>query len=165
MKYNAILKVGVLIENNGRLLLIKERNWKNGKYQWNIIKGTHNSLKDKNLIDTVMRESLEEANAIIKIESLQNIIYLKKHNQPFIQLNFIAKLKHIKKNPINKILKPKKHDDGRSEDIIEIKFFNKTELKKMKIGELIGERAYISIQNWLNNESFPIKALKNVKNY
>lgn len=167
MKCNAILKIGVLIEDKEKLLLIKEQSWKHKQLRWNIIKGTYDPLKDKNLTDTATRESFEEARAKIQIKSLLNILYLKKNNQPFIQFNFIAELKSIKKfkKQSTKIIN---HDDGRKENIVEVKLFSKDELKKLKPNELMGERTHVAIKDWLAYKpttQSKIQILKIVKNY
>ncbi len=167
MDCNAILKIGVLIEDKGKLLLIKEQGWQDGRYKWNIIKGTYDPLKDEDLTDTATRESFEEAKAKIQIKSLLNILYLKKNNQPFIQFNFVAKLKSIKKTQ-KKSTELLTHDDGRKENIVEVKFFNKDELKQLKLNELMGERTHVAIKDWLSHKptkQTKTQILKIVKNY
>ena len=46
MKDNYLIKVGVLIVNEGKLLLIKEKNGNDRKYYWNFVKGTFEVKKD-----------------------------------------------------------------------------------------------------------------------
>lgn len=165
MENKTILKVGVLIERRGQLLLIKELNWRNKKYLWNIIKGTFDSVKDKDLLDTALREAKEEANARVKIKNLSNILYLKKHGTTLVQFNFVATLADLHWNPEKFARIQNKHDDGHKEDIIEVKFFSPRDLIKIPKKELMGERTYVSIKSWLQKESLSKDSLKILKDY
>jgi len=154
--------VGILIQKGRKLLLIKERGWADKKYHWNIMKGSFDPEKDADLFGAAKREAQEETGASIRIKNLLNILYLKKPPGVFIQFNFVADL--IGSNVV--IASRKKQRSYRfDEDIIELRFFNKTELEKMKKKEFIGERAYLSVQAWLRKENYPTKLLHSVKNY
>ncbi|MDD5289963.1 MAG: NUDIX hydrolase [Patescibacteria group bacterium] len=149
--YNAIIKIGILVEHQNKLLLIKELNSSDGKYYWNIIKGTFESDKDKNFISAAVRECKEEARIGIKVKHLLNIIYLsdKNKNKYVIQLNFIADI-------IKGLPKLAKKDSQKklNEDIIELKFFTKKELKKLKKSDLMNERSFFVVRDWLKSKRY-----------
>lgn len=159
---NAIVKVGVLIQKGHKLLLIKERGWADKKYHWNIVKGSFDPKKDVDLFGTAKREAREEAGASIRIKNLLNILCLNKPPGVFIQFNFIADL--IGSNVVI-ASKKKQKSYNPDEDIVELRFFSKTELKKMSKKEFIGERAYLSVQAWLQGKKYPTKLLRSIKNY
>lgn len=142
MKKPIKIKIGILVENKGKLLLIKELNSKDGKYYWNIIKGTFEPEKDKDFFKTAKRECREEAGISVRVNYLQSIMYLRRKN--VIQFNFLALIQ----KGVPKILKI---DDQKkeNENIIELKFFNKKELKKIKKREFMNERAFMAVKNWL----------------
>jgi|AntAceMinimDraft_9_1070365.scaffolds.fasta_scaffold120873_2 ADP-ribose pyrophosphatase YjhB (NUDIX family) len=140
------IKIGVLVEKNNKLLLIKELNSSNGKYYWNIIKGTFESTRDKDFFKTAKRECKEEAGIEIKLIRLINVIYLNKKYRRVIQFNFIALIK----KGIPRLLSKKQHKI-KNEDIIEIKFFTKNEIKKIKKSEFIDIRAFLTVRDWLGD--------------
>ncbi len=154
------VKVGVLIEHHNKLLLIKEKSRRRRKYYWNIVKGTLEPDRDKNLIEAAKREAREEANARIKITNLLNVLYLYKNQTLYIQFNFIARLIGSRFG-ISKPADQKKYN----EDIIQVKLFTKNELKKMKKKEFINKRAYQCIQDWLDKIKYPVGIIKTIKGY
>jgi len=149
------IKIGVLVEKNNELLLIKELNNSNGKYYWNIIKGTFEPVKDKDFFKTAERECKEEAGIKIKLTRLINIIYLNKKDRRVIQFNFRALIK----KGIPRLLS-ENQNKIKDEDIIEIKFFSKEELKKIKKSEFINIRAFLTVRDWLKNGEKDLKIFK-----
>jgi 8-oxo-dGTP pyrophosphatase MutT (NUDIX family) len=155
MRNQTQIKIGVLIQKNKSLLLIKEKKNSSGKYYWNIIKGTFEPEKDKNPLETAIRECREETGVPVKIKSLLNIIFLKRKLLTTIQLNFIA----FPQKDSFKI--PKAADQKkRGENIIEIKFFNKKDLKKIKKQDFINKRAYLAIKDWVKGKKYSLELLK-----
>ena len=157
MKESIKTKIGILVVNNEKLLLIKELNSKDGKYYWNIVKGTFEPDKDDNFIESAIRERKEEAGIDVKITGLLNIIYLsdKTKNKFVIQFNFIAAIE--KGTPE---LASKDEQQGRSEDIIELRYFTKNDLKKIKKEEFMNERAYLAVSEWLKNIKYKTNIFK-----
>lgn len=139
------IKIGVLVENKGKLLLIKELNNHNGKYYWNIIKGTFEPEKDRNFLETAKRECKEEAGASVKIKYLQSIMYVHKKNTT--QFNFGASIKKC----IPKVPKPS-DQKKRNENIIKVKFFNKKELRIMKEKDFMNKRAFLATKDWVRSK-------------
>lgn len=153
------LKIGILVEKNSKVLLIKERNDKDNKYYWNIIKGTFEPNKDRNILDCAIRECQEEAKVKIELKKILNIIYLKKLKKIILQINFLAIMKN------KKVTLPKLYiQRARNEDIIDYKFFTKKELKNIKRKELMNKRTYLIIKDWLNNRKFDLTFLKILNN-
>lgn len=152
---NINLKVGVLASHKGSLLLIKEINSKDKKYYLNIIKGTFDSEKDKDLLATARREALEEAGVKISIKGFFNIMIKSKKDSTTIQINLIANLanKNFKLTSASEQLKE-------NEDICEVKFYTKNDLKKMKKGDFMNERAFIATREWLEGKKSDISRLK-----
>lgn len=143
MKVQISLKVGVLITAGGKLLLIKERSSYDDKYHWNIIKGTLEPERDESLIEAIEREAKEEAGVTIKNVKPFNVFEVRKGGKCILQVNFLAGSKS----------KPQllsKHGQAKhNEDIVEIKFFNKKALRKMKRRDFINERAHLTVRDWV----------------
>ena len=159
MKNDVIkIKIGVLVENRNRLLLIKESNDPDGRYYWNIIKGSFEPDKDKNFFESAKRECEEEAGIRVKLTHLLNVMYLNKKDMYIIQFNFIASIK----KGIPKVAKIN-HQKMRNEDIVELKFFSKNELRKMKEQEFMNERAFLAVKEWLQNKKSDLKIFKFIK--
>jgi len=142
------IKIGVLAIERNKLLLIKELNSSDGKYYWNIIKGTFEPTKDKDFFEAAKRESREEAGIEIKLVNLINIVYLRKRDRKIIQFNFKALIK--KSTPKLSI---KNQYKVKNEDIMKVKFFTKKELKKMKKQEFINIRTFLTIRDWIENKN------------
>lgn len=149
------IKIGVLIRKRNCLLLIKERHEQEGKYRWNIIKGTFEPETDKDVIKAARREAEEEAGASIKITNFLNIFFLKRKNKLTIQINFVASL--IKETLIIAEMEEQKQ---RAEDISEMRFFSKKELKGLKKEEFINTRAYLAVQDWLKGKKYSLDLLQ-----
>ena len=154
---NITIKIGVLIVSRDELLLIKERSDHDGRYHWNIIKGTYEQNKDINILEAARREAMEEAGVTVKKLQLFNVFEVKKNQKIIIQFNFLTKIKNKKFRLVHKNQQKK-----RDEDIIEIKFFNKEALRKMKRKDFLGNRSYLIVQNWLagGKEFFSLLKIK-----
>lgn len=142
-------KVGILVEHKGKLLLIKELNSSDRKYYWNIVKGTFEPDKDKNFISAAERECKEEAGVGIKIKHLLNVVYLndKNKNKYVIQFNFTA----VMTRGLPKLAK-KDSQKKLNEDIIELRFFTKKELKKLKKSDFMNKRSFLAVNEWLGGK-------------
>ncbi|MEK7657775.1 MAG: NUDIX hydrolase [Patescibacteria group bacterium] len=149
------IKIGVLIQKNDSLLLIKEKYDQNRAYRWNIIKGTFEPEADKNIITAAKRESEEEAGACVDINHILNIFFLKRKNKLTIQFNFLASLT---KETLK--ISDKKEQKQREENIAELRFFNKEELKKIKKEEFINTRAYLAVQDWIEGKRYNLELLQ-----
>jgi len=150
------IKVGILVEREGQLLLIKELNSKTSVYSWNIIKGTYDE-NDKTLVSAARREAKEEAGISIEINALLNIFHLfKVSGEQILQINFIG---HTKDNP-----KLGSADDQMilGESIVEAKFFKKNELLSLNEVDFINKRAYLATRKWLSGQAYGLEIIENL---
>lgn len=162
MKHETIIKIGALIEKNGKLLLIKEKGWQDTQYRWNIIKGTFEPRRDRDLLQAAQREAKEEANASIRIKGLLNILYLEKHHRSLIQFNFIADLVG---SHYGVSLRENQKKYRRDEEIVDVKLFTKKALKRMNRKEFMGERTYYAIHQWLRGNKYPARIVQTLQEY
>jgi len=136
------IKVGVLVVNNNRLLLIKERNSHTGEFCWNIVKGSPD-FQDASIRDTARREAVEEAGLRIKDIQFFSALELRRGERTIIQINFIAK--SIREKPkISDSLEQKE----RGEEIVEARFFSRKELSSLKKEDFYGKRALQITREW-----------------
>ncbi len=148
------IKVGALVEKDDSLLLIRELNDSNGKYYWNIIKGTFEPERSEDLLAAVNRECQEEAGITIEVKNLLNIQYVQKKSGWVFQFNFIATIKEGMPHIANQ-----DSQDQLNENITDVKFFNKEELKKMKEDEFMNSRAFAAVNDWLAGKRYNIGAI------
>ena len=150
------LKVGILASHRGSLLLIKERHSEDKEYQWNIIKGTFDPEKDKDLFAAAHREALEEAGVKISIKSFLNVMIKNRaDHHTTVQINLIANSNSKKFKLTSKIEQQKEN-----EDICEIKFFTKNELGKLKKNDFITDRAFVATREWLKGKKSDITLIE-----
>jgi 8-oxo-dGTP pyrophosphatase MutT (NUDIX family) len=146
------IKVGALIEHEGKLLLIREwSNKKNGHF-WNIIKGTLDK-PEEGLLACVSRECLEEAGIQVAITGIIDLSYSSKALR--MQVNFLGNL--LPGSPES--IPSQKEQLERGEDIIEKKWFSRDELLGIREEEFINTRAYHAIHSWLDGIVFPLSFL------
>jgi len=150
------LKAGILAEKNGKLLLIKEKNVSNGKFYWNIIKGTFDPRIDKSILQTAIRECKEETNFKVKIKGVSGIMLLKRKNGITLQINLLATI--LNKNLSS--VKNAKNIPVKDEEISEIRFFTKKELMRLKKSKLMNQRTFLAISGWLKGEKYTLSLLK-----
>ena len=141
----AILKIAVLIEEDGKLLLIRERVPNGSAYGWNTVKGTFEADRDRDFVSAAKREAWEEARAKVAIDELLHVLYTYRRGgtYAFVQFNFIGKLKGQFGVP------PKKMQRKHGEDIVDVRLFARAELKKMERKDFLNERAYFAVREWL----------------
>jgi len=154
---NLEVKITATIIQDGKILLIKERNISDNKYYWNLVKGTFEPGKDKSLLDAVARECKEEVNIEVKIKKLINIIYYRKKDKVRFQFNFLCN-GWFKKSSLSNQADQK----YRNEDIVEIKPFTKVQLSKMKKSQFMNERTYIVLNDFLKGKAGYLSTLKEI---
>jgi len=147
------IKVGAIVEENDKILLIKE--WSNSKkgYFWNIIKGTFDSLIDGTLEECVIREAMEEIGVVIQLSKFIKLS-IKHGFNTRIYVNFVASIIQGKPKVQSKI-----DQASRNEDIIETKWFTKHELNNMDEDKYINDVAYETVTNWLKNKAYSLDLL------
>lgn len=156
------IKVGALVENEGKLFLISEKGQSTRqrrtkeKYLFNIVKGTFDPKLDKNLLATVVRECQEEINIKVKVEKLLHFIYLRENKKIRLQFNFLCKVVGKNKPKISPQAKQKIYQ----EHINDCKLFSKAELKKLKQKDFIDKRAYLAVSDYLLGKSLSLNVLR-----
>lgn len=149
------IKVGALIVNNNKLLLIKEWSESDRVHLWNIIKGSYGDIPNETIVEAAIRECKEEAGVKVKLISLLNCIILHKKNKIRIQYNFLAKI--ISGRPS---VAKKEEQLSRGENIQETKWFSRKELKKLKPDAFINKKAFFAVQDWLAKNDYNLKVLR-----
>lgn len=150
------LKAGVIVRYRGRVLLIRERNNRTHHYKWNIIKGTFEPGKDSSILETATREAREEANAKIKLKYFLATYYLLDKQNALMMFTFIADLL----DPRAGVSPQEIQSKYGNENVIEVKFFTRQELSKLKPKDFIGMRGYLAIQEYLKGTKFPLSIIK-----
>lgn len=153
---DAQIKVGVLIVKKDEALLIKE--WSDNKegYFWNFVKGTFEPSIDKTLADCAKREAIEEAGVTIKLKSFINLAVKHGFNTR-IYVNFIGEITNGEPK-----LASLKDQKGRNEDIKEVKWMNKEDLKNINKEEFINDIAYEAVMKWIESKFYPLELLVEV---
>ncbi|MEW6408416.1 MAG: NUDIX hydrolase [Patescibacteria group bacterium] len=153
---NTIIKTTALIQDNKKILLIKEWSKKKNGYFWNVIRGTFDPEKDASLTAAIIREAKEEINLDIDVENILSIFEIKKLDSFLLQINFTGQPRLNSKPSL-----PKSFEQD--EEIIEYKWFNFDEYKALKKEELMDKRVSIIINDFfLNKLKYPLQIIKGV---
>jgi len=147
------IKVGVLIVQEDKLLLIKEWSEDKKTQLWNIVKGTFDDTIDKQFSDGAIREAKEEAGVEVSLNGFSNVI-IKYGFSIRIYVNFIASIVSGEPHTASK-----NEQSTRKEDVTETKWFTKTELKELKEEEFINDVAFETVTRWMNGETYPLNLL------
>ncbi|PIR04946.1 MAG: hypothetical protein COV57_01770 [Candidatus Liptonbacteria bacterium CG11_big_fil_rev_8_21_14_0_20_35_14] len=156
---NIKIKVSVLVNNNkDEVLLIKEKISKKPLPLWNIIKGTYGDNGSETLIEAAKRECLEEAGIEVDIKNLINISLVNSEEDIKIQFNFLGVIKgeKITLAPINDQI-------SRLENITDIKWFSKEEIKNMSKESFISNRTFEVLNSWIKGEKNSLDLIKVIK--
>lgn len=147
------IKVGVLIVDKDKLLLIKEWSEDKKTHLWNIVKGTFDDSVDKQLSDGAIREAKEEVGVEVALNGFANII-IKYGFNIRIYVNFVASIVNGEPHTASK-----NEQSSRKEDITETKWFTKTELKELEEENFINDVAFETITGWANGKTYPLNLL------
>lgn len=152
-------KIGVFIVNNqNKILLIKEKIKKNPNSRWNIIKGTYGDKNKESIFETAERECQEEVSLKVGLKKALGCYISQKEEEIRIQFNFLANI--LEGEPKIPSLENQANND---ENITEIKWFTKEELKQMKKEEFISNRIFEMINDWIKGEEYPLDVFKSVE--
>jgi 8-oxo-dGTP pyrophosphatase MutT (NUDIX family) len=132
----------VYVEWSGRLLLIRERNLKNGRLLWNIIKGSVEKTDDT-LYDAAIRECREEAGVKVKPYGVIGISYRRRRINPVTQVNLLASSTsgHTK---LATLIRQRRLN----EEIVEARYFTRTKLLKLERRECMNDRVWRGVRKW-----------------
>jgi ADP-ribose pyrophosphatase YjhB (NUDIX family) len=150
------VKVGVLIIEGERLLLIREWSNKKEEYFWNIVKGTYGDVAGETLEECALRECKEETGYQVVLKSLLHCAVVAS-NKTRIQFNFMGV-------PVGEAeAQSVKDQKERGEDIQEVRWFSREEVKSMKAEDFINQRAYEATRGWLGGETYPLASIHSIK--
>lgn len=155
---NIHIKVGVLIVNNNKLLLIKEKINKKDKPLWNIIKGTYEINSDENIFTAAIRECREEISVEVNLVNSLGCYITKGKDDLHIQFNFLAEI--IKGKPA---IPSKSEQIERKENVLEFNWFGEDEIINMKSESFISNRAYTLVNDWIAGCKYPLDIFQLIK--
>lgn len=150
------IKVGIIItDNQDRILLLKEKIEKNPIPLWNIVKGTYGDSGVETIFAAAIRETQEETGLEVELIGLLGCYISQQNDDTRSQFTFLAKI--IDGVPV---LAAENEQTFRNENITELRWFDKTEIREMKASDFISNRTYIMISDWLKEENYSISAVK-----
>lgn len=151
------VKVAVVLQKDGRVLLIKEWSDKKNGYYWNVIKGTLGDHGDETLEECAKREALEEVGLEIVVEKLISCYLFADNNLTCLQFNFLGS---CKSSSIIKIA-DSIEQQTRKENITEARWFTKKELTQLPDSQLINGRLKRIIKDFLSEKVLQFRQLAN----
>ena len=151
------LKVGAIIRQGGKILLIKERLNKNLSYGWNVCAGSWEE-NDGDLKNAAVREAKEEAGIEARIVGFYKAIFVNLEHAFKLQFYFIA-------DAISEPRLPSKSDQEKlHEDIIECKAFMPDEILKMEDKEFISSTTAQILKDYAKNPSvLPLDSISHIE--
>lgn len=150
------IKISVVIINEkNEVLLLKEKVKKNDRPLWNIVKGTYGDNGNETILDAAKRECREEASVEVDLIGTTGCYATGNSDDLKIQFNFIGKISGGQA----KIASQEKQQ-SRDEDIREIRWITKDELRLIPKEEFISEKIFVMISDWLNGDNYPLSILK-----
>jgi len=138
------IAVATIVEDNGEVLLIKEAKGP-AKDRWNQPAGRLEA--GESLMDGALRETKEETGYDVELTGIIGIYDELQEPRQRIRFVFLAKLKSKKQTSY-------------SDDISEVKWFDRKALKELPVGSLASERTHKSIQDYLSGKSHPLSLLR-----
>lgn len=154
---NVKIKIGVLIINNDKVLLLKEKIKKRNVPLWNIVKGSYGDNGDESVFDAASRECLEETSTRVMLTDALGCYISKEGTKLRIQFNFLAKIADGKP-----VLPNLSEQIKRDEHIIALRWFSKKEIVKMDPNEFISNRTHAILLDWIKGDYYPIKIFKHI---
>ena len=160
------MKVAVVIANDeGLVLLIKEKLGKNAVALWNVVKGSLDEGETPQ--EAAVRECFEETG--IRAELTQSLgVYISQEAQKLrIQCNYLA---HMHESmPLNAQVSnvhlssvQKQQQELRGEYIEEMRWFGRSELVALSADEFVSNRSYQVVQDYVAGKIYPLDVVKNV---
>lgn len=154
---NTQVKIGVVVEDGDKILLIKEKIEKKDRALWNVVKGSYGDNGDETIFEAAIRECQEEASVKVELTGALGTFISRDGDRTRIQFNFVAKI--IEGEPR---IASADEQEPRNENIQEIKWFSKDELSQMNPEEFISNRAYELIKLWQTGQKYPLDVYKEV---
>ena len=128
---NPVLKVSVIIEHGGKLLLIKEKFTTGTKPGWNLCGGGWEE-KDADITATAVREAREESGLDVTVEGLYRVALVKLTKDHSLRFFFVCRAEND-----NVKLLPKEEQEKLNEDIIGYQWFSPKEVASLPDNEFV----------------------------
>lgn len=149
-------KIGVVIVGeNEKVLLIKEKLEKKPVALWNIIKGSYDG--GETVFEAAKRECKEEASLDVNLTHSLGTYISEEFGKIRIQFNFLARAKNMSAAAASA-----EEQASRDEAIEEVRWFTKEEIVQMNPEDFVSARAFELLQDWMAGRSFPLEAYKQV---
>lgn len=149
-------KIGVIVaDEEGRVLLVKEKLEKKPRALWNIIKGSYDG--EETIFEAAKRECMEEASVTVELTRSLGVYVSEESGKIRVQFNFLAEI-----NGGTAGVASREEQESRNEAIKEVRWFTKEEIGKMSQEEFISARAFALLQDWISGETFSLNACKQV---
>lgn len=145
------LKVGILIVDDDRVLLIKEKDNPESPMRWNFIKGTYDEELDKTITGAAIRECREEACVEVELTDALGCYFSNIDGKTRAQFNFLAKITDGTPS-VPPADEQRRHD----EDISEVRWFSAEELRSMPPEEFISQKTYVALMDHLRGIRYPL---------
>ena len=145
------IKVAVVIERGDQILLIKGYSGKKDGYFWNTVKGTYDNHKET-LKECAEREVKEEVGIKVEIENMISSYIFSFTDGALVQYNFLA----VAQKSAEPKVASRDEQSSRNEEIIEFAWFKKGEALRLPKAELINERVYLLIGDWVNEKNYQL---------
>ncbi len=151
------IKVGVVVMGeDGKVLLIKEKLAKKPVPLWNIIKGSYDG--GETIFEAAKRECQEEASVDVELTHSLGVYVSEDVEKMRIQFNFLAKAKNTSIG-----LASREEQTSRNEAIEEVRWFTKNEILNMDTAVFISSRTYELLKDWIAGKTFPLETYKSVE--
>lgn len=154
------LKAGVVIVHHGRVVLIKERNNRTGRYAWNIVKGTYDARHDRSIQATAVREAWEEARAKVTLRAFIGTYYLRDRGRGLLLFAFTA---HLKNQTFGTAPAWVQRTYRGNEHVTAVRLFSRAELRRLRPQDFIGRRGYLVIQDYLAGYAQPLDRIRTLR--
>ncbi len=150
------IKVGVVIvTEDGRVLLIKEKLSKDEPSLWNIIKGSHEA--GETVKEAALRECREEVGLDVDLTSSLGVYISQALGKIRVQFNFLAHTMSTETTLAANI-----EQESRGEAILEARWFTKEEVAGMDPDEFMSTRTRELLKDWMAGKTFPLDVCKEV---
>lgn len=143
MRPNISIVCSIMIEQDGKLLLIKEAASKvRGK--WNTPAGRLEDLETP--IECALREAKEESGYNVELTGVQAVYHRPAGDEYLIEYCFLAKPKSLATSPL-------------ADDVLEARWFTREEVEALPRESLRSERSAHRVADWLAGKKFPLEVV------
>ena len=151
---NIKLKVSVIIENNGKIFLIKERLAHDRRYGWNLPGGTWEKT-DGPLAYGAIREAKEESGLAVTLKGFYRVALVDLETRIKLQIFFVGETASADYQ-----LMGKSAQEALDEDIVEGRWFTRDKLAVLPDNEFVASTVARVLKTYLANPTtYPLEIL------